>query len=120
MTSITVTRNVSQRAGQTNRVQGVIINSNTGIFTVPTGKRARVTDIKGVLDTVGADATNAIAIKRFIGGAFEAITNFEVVGVQQSASEVTMESGDILTDIGDAGATNAKFNLSATVEEFSR
>lgn len=119
MTSIDVPRNQTQRAGKINRVQGRITNAPTGIYTVPAGKRARVSDIKGKLDAVGADATYAVAIKRAIGGAYEPITNFEVADVQQSASEVTMESGDILTNIGDSGSTNGTFDLSATVEEFS-
>ncbi len=120
MVSSDVARNVSQRAGQTGRVSGRIINANTGIYTVPANRRARVTDIVGVLDTVGVDATYAVAIKRAIGGGFDAITLFKVIDIEMKASEVTLETGDILTNIGDSGSTNGTFDLSATIEEFTR
>jgi hypothetical protein len=117
MTSIDVPRNQNQRAGQINRVQGRIVNANTGIYTVPAGKRARITDIRGVLNSVGVDPTYAIAFKR--GVVFTAITNFQIIDIEQFASAITLESGDILTNIGDAGSTNGTFDLSATIEEFS-
>lgn len=121
MTSRTTARNTSQQAGQIDRVQGRITNANLGIYTVPAGKRARITDMEGVLDAVGADATYAIAFKR--GAVFTAISRFvtAVVGVNiTTASAVTLEAGDILTNVGDAGSTNGTFDLSATIEEFFR
>lgn len=120
MTTKTSARNTTQRAGKAFRKTDRITNSNTGIYTVPTGKRARITDILGILDAVGVDATYAVAIKRFIGGAFEDITEFGIVDQRLTANLVTLESGDILTDIGDTGATNGTFDLSATIEEFDK
>jgi len=120
MTSKDVARNVSQRAGAAFRVQGRIVNANTGIYTVPTGKRARITDMLGNLNAVGGDATYAIAVKRFIGGAFIELTNPKAADVDQLARLVVLESQDILTDIGDAGSTNGTFDLAATIEEFTR
>ncbi len=119
MTSITSARNTTQRAGDVNRVQGRFTNANTGIYTVPAGKRTRVTDILGIVDTLGSDATYSIAIKVFTTGLFKAITVPQGVGVTQTASQITLEEGDKLTDIGDSGSTNAAFELSATIEEFS-
>ena len=118
MTGTITARNTTQQAGKIDRVQDTFVNATIGIYTVPNAKRTRATDIKGVVNTVGADATYAIAIKVFSTGLFKAITNFEGAGAQQSASAVTMEAGDILTNIGDSGATNANFSLSATIEEF--
>lgn len=120
MTSTDVARNVSQRAGNAFRVAGRVINSAVGIYTVPTGKRARVSDMLGNLNAVGADATYAIAILKFIGGAYIPITTFRGVNVDMLASQTVLESGDILTNTGDAGSTNGTFDLAATIEEFTR
>ena len=121
MTSVDVARNTAQRAGQIDRVQGRVIDSNVGIFTVPAGKRARITDMQGAVDAVGADATYAIAFKR--GAVFTPISTFVAAVAPENkttASAITLEAGDILTDIGDAGATNGTFDLSATIEEFTK
>lgn len=120
MTSITSVRNQTQSAGNSFRKAKRVSNSNTGVYTVPINKRARITDILGILDAVGSDATYSIAIKRFVTGLFEPITNFGVVSEKLTCSLVTLESGDILTDIGDSGATNASMDITATIEEFSK
>ena len=116
MVSRTSARNTAQQAGQIDRVSGRIINANLGIYTVPVGKKTRITDMLGNVDAVGADATYAIAFKR--GAVFTAITTFKGAAVDMTASAITLVAGDILTNIGDAGATNATFDLAATIEEF--
>ncbi len=117
MVSQDVPRNTSQRAGKIIRASDRITDSNIGIYTVPPGKTARITDLQGNVDAVGVDATYAIAVKK--GVVFTAITLFKGAALPITASAVTLDAGDILTDIGDAGATNATFDLSATIEEFS-
>ena len=116
MVSRTSARNTAQQAGNVTRVQGRIVNANIGIYTVPAGKRTRVTDMRGNLNAVGADATYAIAFKR--GAVFTAITTFKGVNVDMTASQITLIAGDILTNVGDAGSTNGTFDLAATIEEF--
>lgn len=117
MVSTDVPRNATQRAGKIIRVAGRIVNANLGIYTVPVGKNSRVTDMTGLLNAVGADATYAIAIKT--GAVFTPITTFKPINEEMSASAITLVAGDILTNVGDAGSTNGTFDLSATVEEFS-
>ena len=75
MTSKTTARNQTQNAGQAGRVTLRVTSSNTGVYTVPDKKRTRITDILGIIDNVGSDATVALAIKRFIGGAIEGLRN---------------------------------------------
>lgn len=118
MTGTTTARNVTQRAGTILRVHDRIVNANNGIYVVPAKKEARVTDMLGNLNAVGGDAAYAIAVKRFSSGLFESITNFQIAGVDQKASAITLKAGDILTDIGNTGSTNGTFDLAATVEEF--
>jgi len=116
MVGKTSARNTSQRAGKIDRVAGRIVNADTGIYTVPANTEARITDMEGDLNAVGADATYAIAYKR--GVVFTPITKFIPVGSLANASAITLIAGDILTNIGDSGSTNGTFDLSATIEEF--
>ena len=119
MVGKTNARNTSQQAGQINRVQKRVTLASTGVYIVPVNTKARVTDILGVVDSLGADATYALAVIR--SGAYVPISRF--VGAVPPynvtrASAVTMRAGDILTDIGDNGSKNGTFDISATIEEF--
>lgn len=120
MTSVDVARNVSQRAGQINRAEGRVTDANIGIYTVPANKRARITDMRAEVTSLGVDATYGLAFKR--GAIFTPIST-PVANVSPTnittASAITLEAGDILTNIGDAGSTNGGVNISATIEEFS-
>lgn len=118
MTSSETPRNTAQRAGNIQRVSGRVVNANLGIYTVPAGKRARITDMLGNLNAVGVDATYSLAFLR--AAAFTSISKFvAVIDGDTTASAITLEAGDILTNIGDAGATNGTFDMSATIEEFT-
>jgi len=70
------------------------------------------------LDAVGADATYAIAVKR---GAtyFPVGEHVAVNGISVITGEVTLEAGDILTNIGDAGSTNGTCDMDCMVQEIS-
>lgn len=123
MTSIDVPRNTSQRAGLILRVEGRLVNADTGIYTCPNGKRARVTDMVMRVDALGSAAAYHIAIR----GAsspfpFKKITNRATATAPNdvvSASAITMVAGEKLTDIGSDGTSkNGTVNISATVEEF--
>ncbi len=94
-----------------------VVVAATGLYTVPAGKKAKV---KGTmnLDAVGADATYAIAVKR---GAtyFPVGAHVAVNGISSIQGEITMEAGDILTNIGDAGSTNGTADMDASIQEIS-
>ncbi len=116
MVGRTSSRNTTQRAGKINRVAGRIVSAPTGIYTVPDDTEARITDIIGILDAVGADATYAIAYLR--DTVYTEITTFKAAGEEMRASAIVLQAGDILTNIGDSGSTNGTFDLQATIEEF--
>lgn len=129
MVSKTSARNQSQTAGKVFRVEGRVIVASVGIYICPVNKEARVTDMQMRLDAVGSDLLYFIAIKT--GAVYKKIsqrtfvetdptTNNDIEEVRRvTASQVTLKAGDILTDIGDAGATNGTVDMSATIEEFS-
>ena len=119
MVGNTNARNTTQQAGGAFRKLTRVVNANIGVYTVPINKRARITQINGNLDAVGADATYALAIKRKISGLFEPISEFKAVAIDVKVDLVTLESEDILTDIGDSGSTNGTYDITSTVEEFS-
>jgi len=112
-----ISRNTTQRAGNVTRVQGRITVAGTGLYTVPAGKRTRVTDMLGRLNAVGVDATYGISFIR--AAANTLITIPKGINIDMLASEITLQAGDILTNVGDAGSTNGTFDLSATIEEFT-
>jgi len=117
MVGKTNSRNTTQRAGRIIRASGRITNADVGIYTVPVNTEARITDIQAQVDAVGADATYAVAIKN--GAVFTPITLFRVPADGLfTASAVTLSAGEILTNIGNAGAKNGTFDLSCTIEEF--
>ncbi len=120
MVGRTNARNTTQRAGNITRVSDRVTNSPVGVYTCPAKTEARITDILGVVDATGSDATICLAIRR-VGGTYDQISR--LVGNTApdnvtSASAVTLVAGEILTDIGDSGGTNGGMDISATIEEF--
>jgi len=98
-------------------VTGRITNANTGLYTVPPNKKAKVRGSMN-LDAVGADATYAIAVKR--GATFTPVgQHVGVNGVSFIQGVVILEAGDILTNIGDAGSTNGTCDMDISVQEIS-
>jgi len=94
---------------------GRVVVAGTGLYTCPAGKKAKVKGSMN-LDAVGADATYAIAIKR--GATFFPIgVHVAVNGISVIATEITMEAGDILTNIGDAGSTNGTCDMDCSIQE---
>jgi len=67
------------------------------------------------VDAVGGDATAALAILR--AGTFIPIADFVIVGPISRANDFLLEIGDILTNIGDAGATNTTTDMDAYIQE---
>jgi len=99
------------------RAQGRVTVSATGVYTVPAGKKAKVTGSMN-LDAVGADATYSIAILR--AGTFIPVgAHVAVNGISNIQGEVAMIAGDILTLIGDAGSTNGTGDMNASIQEVS-
>lgn len=111
----TALNQVQSLGGETK--EGRVTNANTGLYTVPAGKKAKVTAVTGVVNAVGGDATYAIAIKRGVN--FRPIGPFVAVGPLSSfTGELNLIAGDIITNVGDAGATNATVDMTATVKEY--
>jgi len=98
-------------------VRGRVTVAATGLYVCPVGKKAKAKGSMN-LDAVGADATYAIAILRsgtYIPVGAHVATN----GLSAIIGEVTMEAGDILTNIGDAGSTNGTCDMDASVQEIT-
>jgi len=108
-------RNTTQQnIGET--LEGRVTNSNTGLYTVPAGKTTKVISFSGVIDGTGADASTAIAIKR--GSSFRPVGAFVGVNAQSIfVGELILEAGDIITDVGDSGATNGGVDIVCTIIE---
>ena len=117
MVSQDVPRNTAQRAGNIFVISARVVNANNGVYTVPAGKRARITNVLGIVDALGTDPSASIARLRSL--VFTGLTIPRGVGIEQFISAVTFEAGDTLTNIGNTGGTNTTFDLSASVEEFS-
>jgi len=110
-------RNALQGVGFLVSKLGRVTNANTGLYTVPAGKVAKVVSIQGNLDAVGADASYSVAIKR---GAsfFPAGAHVIVNGISQSSGILILQAADIITNVGDSGSTNGTMDMFATVQEF--
>jgi len=116
VSKLTVRNSTQQPAADSVKV-GRVTNANTGLYTVPAGRRATVFSIRGNLDAVGADATYAVAILR--GGTFTPIgAHIAVNGISEYIGELMIIAGDIITNIGDAGSTNGTMDMIASVKEF--
>jgi len=97
--------------------RGRVLVAGTGLYTCPAGKKSKVRGSMN-LDAVGADATYAIAILR--AGTFIPVgAHVAVNGISVIQGEVTMEAGDILTLIGDAGSTNGTGDMDASIQEIT-
>jgi len=114
MVSSTSARNATQQ-NLGALIGGRVTNANTGLFTIVT--KTRLTAMSMTLNTVGADATYAIAIKR--GITFIPVGAFVAVGsglVSVLNGSMMLEIGDIITNIGDSGSTNGTCDISANIE----
>jgi len=108
--------NVPQVLGLDTRIGRVTV-AGTGLYTVPAGKKARCTEITGVVDALGADASYAVSILR--GGNNRPIGAFVVVnGKSEFVGELALQAGDIVTNVGDAGSTNGTVDMTCTIQEF--
>jgi len=96
---------------------GRVVAAATGLYTCPAGKKAKVKGSMN-LDAVGADATYAIAVLRS-GTYFPVGAHVAVNGISVIAGEVTLEAGDILTNIGDAGSTNGTCDMDCSIQEIT-
>jgi len=110
-----VSRNSTQQIlGVT--AEGRVTNANTGLYTVPAGKTAKILSITGILDAVGGDATYAVAIKR--GANFRPVGAMVAVGPSSLfIGELILVAGDIVTDVGDSGSTNGTMDMTVTYIE---
>jgi len=96
---------------------GRVTNADTGLYTVPTGRTARITGITMNLDATGADATYAVAIKR--GSTFIPVgAHVAANGISTFSGSMVLEAGDIVTNVGDSGSTNGTCDMTASVKEF--
>jgi len=117
MTSILTSKNVIQQPNVQSVKEGRVTVAATGLYTVPTSRRALVYSIRGNLDAVGADATYAVAILR--GGTFRPIGQHVAVNsISEWVGEMLLIAGDIITNIGDAGSTNGTIDMIASVKEY--
>jgi len=117
LVSILVARNTVQSVDVEVTKEGRVTNAATGLYTVPSGKVARVKSITARVETVGGDATYAAAITR--GANTRAVADFVAVDkVSAFNGELLLQAADIITNIGDSGATNGTIDMTATVKEF--
>jgi len=114
---VITSRNQVQTSGLTATVEGRVTAAATGLATVPASKRWRVVSVTGLVDVVGADATVAIAILR--GASYRPIGAMVAAnGVSTFTGELMLQAGDIVTNIGDSGGTNATIDMTVTYQEY--
>jgi len=101
--------------------QARVTNATTGLYTVPAGRIAIVTGITGLQDALGGDATAAIGIE-FASG-FRPLSTFITATAPNNFVQwdgvLQLVAGDVITNEGDAGATNHTWDMTASVKEFS-
>jgi len=98
-------------------IVGRVINANTGLYTVPANRQAKVIGATMILDAVGVDATYALAVLR--AGTFRPLGKFVAVGGESFLTgEILLQAGDIVTNVGDAGSTNGTCDQTVTVQEY--
>lgn len=107
-----------QAAGLEVTREGRVTNADTGLYTVPTGKVARVVSITGRRESLGADTLAGVAIKR--GSNFRAVGDMVVIDETSSFNGIMLlQAADIVTNVGDSGATNTTFDMTCTFKEFN-
>jgi len=101
--------------------EGRVTVAGTGLYTVPAGKIAIVTNITGLQDALGTDATAAIGIE-FTGG-FIPLSTFVTATAPNNFVQWTgvmqLVAGDVITNEGDGGGTNHTWDMTASVKEFN-
>lgn len=98
-------------------IVGRVINANTGLYTVPANRVAKIIGATMILDAVGVDATYAVAVLR--AGTFRPVAQFIAVGGESLLSgELLLQAGDIVTNVGDAGSTNGTCDQTVTLQEY--
>jgi len=115
-----VPRNQMQAAGIEVLKAARVTNGVTGLYTVPSGKRAVMNGMTGLQDALGTDATAAIGIFRaalFIPlSTF--ITNVVPNNFVQWDGRILLQAADVVTNRGDNGATNHTWDLTASIREY--
>jgi len=97
---------------------GRVINATVGLYTVPASTRTLVKSITGIVDAVGGDASYSVAIRR--GGTFFPLGAFVVVNEKSEwIGVMLLNAGDIVTNVGDAGATNGTIDMGCSIQEFN-
>jgi len=101
--------------------EGRVTNATTGLYTVPAGKIAIVSNITGLQDALGTDATGAIGVE-FSGG-FIPLSTFVTATAPanfvQWTGTMQLVAGDVITNEGDSGGTNHTWDMTASVKEFN-
>ncbi len=95
------------------RVTARVVNAAIGLFTATV--KTKVLRASMSLDAVGGDATTALAILR--AGTYIPIGDHVAVNRISRANDFLLEVGDILTNIGDNGATNSTTDMDAYIQE---
>jgi len=110
-------KNISQAPELTQTIAARVTNANTGLYTVPAGKIARVASCTMTLDAVGADALYTIAMKR--GATFTPLGVFVATnGSANFTGSLLLVAGDIITNVGNNGSTNGTCDQTVTFREY--
>jgi len=119
---VIVVRNSLQAPSTEAVKEARVTNAVTGLYTVPAGKIAIVTSITGLQDALGTDATGAIGVQ-FTASDFRPLSTFITATVPNNFVQwdglIQLVAGDIITEEGDAGATNHTWDMTASVKEFN-
>jgi len=113
---IIISRNTLQEPVGSGQIEsGRVTNADTGLYTVPAGKKAIMVIGKSYVDTVSGDATYALAIK--IGATWIRVGDSVPVNKISSAVNIVMATGTIVGYIGDNGDTTATIDMYAQIRE---
>jgi len=94
---------------------GRVTNADTGLYTVPAGKKALMVVGKSYVDTVSGDSTYALSVK--IGATWVRVGDSVPVNKISTATNILMAAGTIVGYIGDAGDTTATIDMYAQIRE---
>jgi len=110
-------KNISQAVGINQTVAARVTNANTGLYTVPAGKKSKVFSISMSIDALGADALYTCAMKR--GATFTPLGTFVPVnGFATFIGTLLLIAGDIVTNVGNNGSTNGTVDMTTTFQEY--
>jgi len=110
-----VPRNSVQVVAAGDIKSGRVTSAETGVYTVPSGKKALMVTGKSYVETLSGDSSYALALK--ISGTWVRIGDSVVAKKISTAENIVMAAGTIVGYIGDNGDLTATIDMYAVIKE---